>query len=344
MKKQVVAAGFVIFSFMLPLKASAASFSQIIAFGDSTVDNGNTFKFTEAAIGFGIPPLPYFQGRFSNGPVWVEYLAGNLGLTETNYAFGGATTSTVNTINTQFDNPLTPVIENPLNLPGLTQQIEAFKGTNSQADKNALYIISAGANDYLGEGNTDFTQIVNNLTSAITSLASIGAKNFLVANLPNLGDVPLTNGSANSDGLNFLTGLHNSTLSEALNGLNQQQPSLNITLFDVNSLVNSAIALPGEFGLQNVTDACFNSDAKTLCNNPDEYLFWDQLHPTTYMHSIVARGAEESLKEIPEPSATLGMLALGALGATGVMKRKQKALNSINRVLAGQSSRTTIES
>ncbi|MGM3307246.1 SGNH/GDSL hydrolase family protein [Anabaena sp. WFMT] len=330
MKKQVVAAGFVLFSFMLPLKASAATFSQIIAFGDSTVDNGNAFKVTEAAIGFGIPQFPYFQGRFSNGPVWVEYLAGNLGLTETNYAFGGATTSTINTL---FNDPLTPVIENPLNFPGLTQQIQAFMGTNSQADHNALYIISAGANDYLGEGNTNFVQIVNNLASAITSLASIGAKNFLVANLPNLGDVPATNGGPYSGQLNFLTGLHNSTLSQALNGLNQQQPSLNITLFDVNSLVNSAIAslaagiaLPGEFGLQNVTDACFNSDAQTLCNNPDEYLFWDKLHPTTYMHSIVARGAQASLKEIPEPSATLGMLVLGALGATGVMKRKQKAL------------------
>ncbi|MEA5552958.1 SGNH/GDSL hydrolase family protein [Anabaena cylindrica UHCC 0172] len=325
MKKQVVAAGFVVFSFMLPLKASAANFSQIIAFGDSTVDNGNVFKFTEAAIGFGIPPAPYFQGRFSNGPVWVEYLAQNLGLTETNYAFGGATTDTNNTL----------ISGNPLNLPGLTQQTQTFVGNNSQADKNALYIISAGANDYLGEGNTDFTQIVNNLASAITSLASIGAKNFLVANLPNLGDAPATNGGPYSGQLNFLTGLHNSTLSQTLNGLSQQQPSLNITLFDVNSLVNSAIALPGEFGLQNVTDACFNSDTQTLCTNPDEYLFWDKLHPTTYMHSIIAKEAQVSLKEIPEPSATLGMLALGALGATGVMKRKQKTLNSINRVLVG---------
>jgi len=44
----------------------------------------------------GIPPSPpYFQGRASNGPVWVEYLANNLGTASTNLAFGGATTGAI---------------------------------------------------------------------------------------------------------------------------------------------------------------------------------------------------------------------------------------------------------
>lgn len=310
MKKQVVAAGFVLFSFMLPLKANAGTFSHVYAFGDSLVDNGNAFQRTQELTGVGRPPAPYYEGRFSNGPVWVQYLAEALGVAETNYAVGGANTGSNNTL----------IPGNPLGLPGLMQQTQNFVAANPQADGNALYIVWAGANDYLGAGVQDFTQPVNNLANTVASLASVGAKNFLVANLPNLGNLPATNGSPFSGGLNFLTGLHNSALSQTLNSLSQQQ-NLKITLLDINSLINSAIASPSAFGYTNITDPCFNSATQTVCTNPDEYLFWDALHPTTATHRIVAGTA---LVAVPEPSAALGMLGLGALGATGLLKRKQK--------------------
>ncbi|BAZ29096.1 GDSL family lipase [Cylindrospermum sp. NIES-4074] len=318
MKKQVVAAGFVLFSFMLPLKANAGTFSRVYAFGDSLVDNGNAFARTQELIGFGIPPAPYFEGRFSNGPVWVQYLAEALGVAETNYAVGGANTGSNNTL----------IPGNPLGLPGLTQQTQNFVAANPQADGNALYIVWAGANDYLGAGVQDFTQPVNNLANTVASLASVGAKNFLVANLPDLGNLPATSGTSNSAGLNFLTGLHNSALSQTLNNLSQQQ-NLKITLLDINSLINSAIASPSEFGYTNVTNPCLT---QTVCANPDEYLFWDAIHPTTATHKIVAGRA---LVAVPEPSAALGMLGLGALGATGLLKRKQKksTLAVANRVV-----------
>ena len=51
-----------------------AGLTQIVAFGDSLIDTGNVFAAT------GQPPAPYYDGRFSNGPVWVEYLAGRLGI------------------------------------------------------------------------------------------------------------------------------------------------------------------------------------------------------------------------------------------------------------------------
>lgn len=54
--------------------AGAALFGNIVAFGDSLTHNGNLYAATEATGG--IPPAPsYSNGRFSNGPVWVEYLA-----------------------------------------------------------------------------------------------------------------------------------------------------------------------------------------------------------------------------------------------------------------------------
>jgi phospholipase/lecithinase/hemolysin len=79
------------------LVAGAASvpFSRIVVFGDSLSDTGNFYHLT----GGQLPPTPYANGRFSNGPLWVEYLADDLGmqvLLENNYAVAGATTGHAN--------------------------------------------------------------------------------------------------------------------------------------------------------------------------------------------------------------------------------------------------------
>ncbi|MFB8787365.1 MAG: SGNH/GDSL hydrolase family protein [Potamolinea sp.] len=81
MKKQILAAGFVVFSFMLPVKASETQkIEQIYTFGDSLSDVGNVYNLTLALKKVGYPPPPYVNGRFSNGIVWVEYLAKQLKL------------------------------------------------------------------------------------------------------------------------------------------------------------------------------------------------------------------------------------------------------------------------
>jgi phospholipase/lecithinase/hemolysin len=307
MRNKLVVAGFVIFSFLLPIKASAA-IDQLYVFGDSLSDTGNTYRATG---GFIPPSPPYFQGRFSNGPVWVEDLASSLGVKQTNFAFGGATTGTGNVgFFGQFVNVL----------PGLDQQVKTFISTNPTADPNGLYVIWAGANDYLGGGQANPQVPVSNLQKAVTSLASFGAKNFLVANLPDLGNLPGTRNDPNADGLNTLTTFHNSGLSATLSGLSKQT-GLNIIPLDVDSLFGQAIATPQKFGFTNVTDPCLNSQTSTSCANPDEYFFWDQLHPTKRTHSILAQAA---FAAVPEPTSTFGLLAFG-VGVAAVVKRQQKA-------------------
>ena len=300
MKKRILTTGFIFFSFLFPLKATAASFSQIYVFGDSLSDVGNTLQAT------GIPPSPpYFQGRFSNGPVWVEYLAEDLELApnqQINYAIGGATTGSNNT--------LIPGVQ----LPGLQQQIDSFKATNTSADPNALYIVWAGANDYLGGGVTNPALPVNNLSTAVSSLADYGAKSIMVVNLPSLGKLPGTNRDTQiANSLNTLTELHNSGLSASLNLLSQNTDT-DIIPLDINSLFNQAIATPAEFGFTNVTNSCLSVG----CTNPDDYFFWDDLHPTTTAHKIVGEVAFSALesKPVPEPATALGVLALGTLGAS----------------------------
>src|SRR5271168_4491898 len=73
--------------------AAAPTYDALFVFGDSYCDVGNIFALTKGAE----PPAPYYNGRFSNGPIWVDHVAGFLGvplkasaLGGTDYAFGGA--------------------------------------------------------------------------------------------------------------------------------------------------------------------------------------------------------------------------------------------------------------
>ncbi|MGG6264523.1 SGNH/GDSL hydrolase family protein [Leptolyngbya sp. AN03gr2] len=271
------------------LQGDYRRFSQLFVFGDSLSDMGNTFKLTKQAFGQGIPPAPpYFPGHFCNGPVWVDYLARFLKLSScehTTFAIAGATTGSINTL------PDTPA---NLVLPGLQQQIETFitslEGT--QADSDALYVIWAGANDYLSGQITNPTGSIENLMQAAKNLIDAGVKNLMVANLPSLGKLPKPRlDSDRAKGLNALTNAHNASLATALQALQQSVSSeVSIMLFDVNSLLERVLAEPEQFGFTNVTDAEMTVLAD-LRGYTDKFFFWDAVHPTTIAHLILAKEA-----------------------------------------------------
>ncbi|MGJ5672198.1 MAG: SGNH/GDSL hydrolase family protein [Nostochopsis sp.] len=291
-----MAAIVILFYIVFPLKVLAKSYDKIYVFGDSFSDTGNGFNATGGAI----PASPYFDGRFSNGSVWVEYLASDLGINydpQNNFALGGATTG--------FDNI------GVTGLPGLQQQINSFITANAFADPNALYIVWAGTNDYIKYffGDVpDPNQTVTNISIAVKSLVSVGAKDIMVVNQPDLGKFPITGGNnQTSIDLSNLISTHNSNLTISINSLNQQlNPDVNIIGLDVNSLFNRMIAQPQEFGFTNATDSCLGGDLSVVSINPrtepldctpDTFVFWDQLHPTTATHKIIAELAYSRLKK-----------------------------------------------
>ncbi|MCU0567112.1 MAG: SGNH/GDSL hydrolase family protein [Oculatellaceae cyanobacterium Prado106] len=267
-------------------------FTQLFVFGDSLSDQGNTFRLTQEALGQGIPPAPpYFPGHFCNGPIWVDYLTRFLKLSSydhTTFAVAGATTGTANTF------PDIPV--NPL--PGLQQQIESFitslEGTS--ADPEALYIIWAGANDYLSGLVSHPAAPIENLMKATQALIHAGAQNLMVANLPSLGKLPNpSRDRAIAEALNALTDAHNAGLAAALQTLRQSVGSqANLMLFDVGALLKQVLAHPEKFGFTNVTDAEMAKLA-SLRGYTEKFFFWDGVHPTTIAHLTLAKEAASLL-------------------------------------------------
>ncbi|MGK7957149.1 MAG: SGNH/GDSL hydrolase family protein [Crocosphaera sp.] len=303
--------------------AVAAGFSTIYGFGDSLTDTGNVNRVVLEVTGGTqtFPPTPpYFMGRFSNGPVWIEGLDQRLNVPLIDSSFGGATSGFENT----FDATL-----GGIPLPGLQQQIAGFVMNNPIADPHALYTIWIGGNDYLPTNSTGFTpydnpdQTLSNIETAINSLVGVGARNIMVLNLPNLGDAPLNNSSVDGicptdnqfdgDCLNDLTIAHNDGLSTLLSSFSSE---VNLIPVDINTLFNN-ITTSSIF--TNVTAPCFDSTIPQVCNNPDEFLFWDNSHPTTEAHQFITDLAVESLG-IPEPNTIVGLLSISLIGMVKVIK------------------------
>lgn len=317
-----------------PMTASASTFSSVFAFGDSLTDSGNVALFTAPtfqSVPFGglIPSSAYESGRLTNGPVWVENLATNLGLSAvpslgggTNFAFGGSR------IGPSGTTPPTP--------PSLLDQLAAFGlATGGVAPRDALYVVWGGNNDVrdaalLKQGEDDegatatLTQAVTDLVTMIGGLKNSGALNILVPNISNLGATPeATRGAPGLDtDSRDVTLEYNNLLSGALTSF-RNDPSLNLIEIDTFAYFSSIFASPGDFGLTNVTDPCV--DLASVCSNPSEFFFYDGLHPTAIVHQQFAQFVSSQIPSVPEPTSLIGIGLVTGIGAllTNCKKSKQ---------------------
>ena len=266
--------------------SNALTISELVFFGDSLSDVGNTSTWS---LGF-VPGSAYWEGRFSNGPVFSELLALDLGLgpltTSTNggnnFAYGGAQTSGTGGLN-------------GLLIDDLDEQVSDFV-QNRTAGPHSMFVVLAGANDLLN-GQTDVSIPVNQIANDLTRLHSAGARQMVVMNLPRLGNTPRFNGNPSlSSTMNSLTNEFNFQLATAISGLTTTLSNTTIVLYDLALLFDHAIANPFVYGLTNTSDpaapgleAGDNSyDLNNVVSNPTEYLFWDEVHPTTTVHEILA--------------------------------------------------------
>ena len=297
-----------LFALLQASPAAAGPPQRFVVFGDSLSDPGNAFVLVRDVevppFDNLIPDAPYARGaqHFSDGATWVEQLSildhalpstGPALLNPamfSNYAVGGARARHVGF----FD---------------LSTQVGVFLndfGGHGPAD--ALYVVFVGGNDLRDAllAPAQSTAIVQNALLAIQgnlgTLHAAGARNFLVANAPNLGLAPAVRllGPAAQSAATFLAAQFNAGLESILEGL-EFASGLNIVRFDVFQALNEIVAAPGAFGLTNVTQPCIAVDTKAqpFCANPGTFLFWDGIHPTVAGHRILAKRARAALNATP---------------------------------------------
>ncbi|MEY3288404.1 MAG: hypothetical protein RLZZ419_646 [Pseudomonadota bacterium] len=319
---------------LFPTLSSAMLVNNVFVFGDSLSDGGNVYNTVAVASSGTIqfPPPPYAQ-RFSNGPVAVEQLAAMVGINlqpstvgGTNFAYGGADTGIVP--GTSIDNYLAAPPSSPLaflNGTGIQNQTNGFTSSGTSFDPNhALFVVWGGPNDIftwldkLTPATIDqvIGSAVSNIVTAIGTLKSYGAENFLIPNMVDLGKTPLGKqiGGTDQAGLSVISSNFNTFLNLGLDAI----VGANIFRPDVNNLLQLVQANPLAYGIDNATDACVNISASTVCQNPDRYLFWDSVHPTEHGHALIA--GEFYASAVPEPSA-MALMSLAILVGFRVRRR-----------------------
>jgi phospholipase/lecithinase/hemolysin len=275
---------FVLAAFLSPLlslhAATTSPYDAIYVFGDSYCDVGNIFIATGGAT----PGAPYYDGRFSNGPIWIEHVASAWGLPMTpslaggtDYAVGGAEVTT-------------SVSEPGGTIPSVPEQVlEYLQAHGGHADPHALYILEGGGNDILnatgGSPGVLGLKIAAGIAGSELLLRQAGARNFVIPDLVDIALLPA--GQANAT---FATAATNATNAALDNLLQFEELLQNIKIYrlPVFALFDSIAADATHFGFLNITQPCLNPLTNTECADPDHTLFWDAEHPTEFGHSFFA--------------------------------------------------------
>ena len=312
----------------------APDYDKLYVFSDSLADPGNIYETSQSVqlfddlLGLEIPVTPtsppYYEGRFSNGLVWVEELATELNLdlipsTELSTIFPALDINSPIgfsfdfssgpdlAVNSDFDGR---TIEESVNfafggaqtgaegageygdlIPGIQQQVDWFIKDHQEAEKtadsDALYIISGGRNDYSAP-NPVPEEVVNNIEEEIESLYEIGARDFLVSNLSDLGKLPATSVELTDTFSNY-TQRHNELLQQSVDELNDTLTGANIVVLDFNTLFDNILEHPQDYDLTNVSDPYLDPVTlePSVGTEVEEYLFYDTVHPTAAVHDLI---------------------------------------------------------
>ena len=286
--------------------------SEIFIFGDSLADPGNIAFLTglvSTAPFAPIPAAPYDTGRFSNGKTWAEQLTRHLRRPDSgspafanpldfgNFGAGGARARSVGAA------------------PPLASQVGLFLAVRANvAPADALYIVQFGGNDIrdaLGVFDPDdldpsfdiVNEAVQSTMDNLELLYIAGARNFLIANVPNLGRAPAItfSGTGAVFVATLLTGSYNAILEGRLQtyeGL-KADDELQILRLNMFKIINDVADAPEAFGFANATIPCltFGVLVDAVCDDPDAHVFWDGIHPTEAMHHTLGNAAIKVLRK-----------------------------------------------
>lgn len=302
--------------------ASAQTYDRLVVFGDSLSDNGNFYA------GTGQPPSPpYYQGRFSTGPVFVELLGFNLGRVGGNvngsidYAYGFGRT----------DSSLSP--------PGMQTQLAMYLGAGGTFDSNDLVSILGGANNIFqglpaaGAAANPIAAITPvatgaaaNVNGIVNSVAGAGAGTILVTNLPKLSLTPAFRGTPAAPLADFAVNTFNTALANGLAVTAAARPGTNIIMMDLFKIGDTIANNPAAFGVSNVTTACITTSS--VCTNPNDYFYADDVHPTAVGHQALASLANDYLYYADRGASS------ALLGETGI-RHREDGLDAATEAMSG---------
>lgn len=175
--------------------------------------------------------------------------------------------------------------------------------------------------------------VLTNLGSSVLKLAQAGANRFVIMGIPHLGDAPKFVNSYDREVLNNAADKHNEGLIARIKEWKVQYPQADFLFINTQEYFAKALKNPAAFGFSNVVDACIDVEFPMfgellhspfadnyvlrqaqlisykgkhftpgqtnyhVCSAPQNYLFWDDVHPGTKAHAYLAHDICNAMKE-----------------------------------------------
>ncbi len=289
--------------------AMAADYSKLVVFGDSMSDTHRLYDYTTANWGESDPGPPNYDGRFADGPVAVEFLAQNLGLTLQNYAFAGATSGT-DTLLLVTEGMLTQVNEylaNPAVVPPVTTVSNyLFKPAKPRADPDALHMIWTGPDDFyrllIGMTNLTGYSVMSNVKTAVGRLYAGGARHFFIPEMPDISMTPSAK-LHNTFQPGYIwsarvcTDSFQRLLAQGIVELRKKYPDAKFMTHGTLAFMRTEFVKVRAEG-KDLTTPCRKEGAfdlsklstgpATVCPDVSNRVFWDGNHPTSWVNKVLA--------------------------------------------------------
>lgn len=305
-------------------KRDTPAYTSLTVFGDSLVDAGNV-NFISGGV-FAPASRGYFQGRFTNGYDYTDWLSLALFGTPTvaslkggtNFAYGGARATSTSGV------------------PDLSEQLVEFNARRAgglAVDPNGLYVLNFGGNDVFAAANDGATQAPLGYASdeaylrdaaavyadGVQALADLGVRNVLITGFP-----VATPGLGRDYSL-----LAEGFLSQELGGLTLAD-DFSLLRFSYLDFFDRVLANPGALGLREPLilppATCIAANAQA--GGCARYFSFDGVHPTAAIQGALFRDVNSQFNltaGVPEPATWLFLIGgVGAVGGALRLRRRRE--------------------
>lgn len=268
--------------------------SQLVFIGDSNLDIGRamTERDGNPKDGKVVPPNTVGK-RYSNAEILPEFLSQRLGLSQVNYAWGGATSGLTNIAGSADAVDMRDT--------GLLAQMTEFETAlgGKPADAHALYMVMAGSNDLAAVDKADQAAIdkaiagaLANLRASVTKLDALGAKFIVVGTRtprPILSDHDRATEEPNADAKNDAAGRQlNNAIKQLVADLDRELGA-DVEVYDFYADIRDVIANTERYGL-----APYSAEPSAYCSakgqttDCSKLINYDNAHKTSAVHAILA--------------------------------------------------------
>ncbi|KAF9037480.1 hypothetical protein BJ165DRAFT_559425 [Panaeolus papilionaceus] len=255
-------------------------YKRIVAFGEEYTFGGRSDggPLPEPII---TPPNPTAGGRLSNGPVWAEYLANDIGAELNNYAALGA-----------FVDSAVPPSDSS-HTTFFSDQVERVISRLESEQYNSdttLYLVFFGMKEY---------DLFNARNASMLDIASWFEWEILTANsYPTYARHILV---VDNTGLGFPSTIgqeYKSAVYQAISGTHVRDTRTKTAFVDLAPLWSGVLgAKPGyeAFGYTNKGTCLVDGRLDSACADPSTTFYWTDGMPTTATHRLIADFIEKAL-------------------------------------------------